>query len=356
MKTIGIFSKPGNEILYGWPILQNKGIEKLLLFVTANDEQLKLLDENKEIFGFNYLILNNSSSDSNELQINNHIKTYDTPCVFCETTLSQKLPNIDIDFVIEFEKGSVENKDFYKGGIDNKDFLCPVIMTNEFKMLTKTALCDNGFIYISRKKHKLHRKHVIDLLSALMLGNNIIGAELGVFKGETTAYLATCKHIKKLYAIDAFSSDAQLKRHDSCIREEFPKTNSMGPGLQISSWEELYDFTKNRLYCFKNVELIKLKTHEAALKIQDKLDFVFVDAGHDYVNALRDITTYMPLLSSGGLIIGHDYTQYMPDVQQVVNDYFGDEANKSKFNPIYTKSRCHNANRCDDAVWWLQKL
>jgi predicted O-methyltransferase YrrM len=37
------------------------------------------------------------------------------------------------------------------------------------------------------------------------------------------------------------------------------------------------------------------------------LDFVYVDAVHDYEGALRDIVDWWPKLKPGGVIAGHDY-------------------------------------------------
>jgi predicted O-methyltransferase YrrM len=37
------------------------------------------------------------------------------------------------------------------------------------------------------------------------------------------------------------------------------------------------------------------------------LDFVYVDAVHDYKNALRDILDWWPKIKPGGVMAGHDY-------------------------------------------------
>lgn len=52
----------------------------------------------------------------------------------------------------------------------------------------------------------------------------------------------------------------------------------------------------------------RMLTSEAAELIPDgSLDFVYVDARHDYCGCLKDLETYWPKLRPGGLMAGHDY-------------------------------------------------
>jgi predicted O-methyltransferase YrrM len=53
----------------------------------------------------------------------------------------------------------------------------------------------------------------------------------------------------------------------------------------------------------------------------DSLDFVFIDAGHDYDSVTKDITNWYPKIKNGGIIAGHDY-HYDVGVYPAVNDYF----------------------------------
>jgi len=58
-----------------------------------------------------------------------------------------------------------------------------------------------------------------------------------------------------------------------------------------------------------------MKTVEAAKLFENgSLDFVFVDAGHDYESVAEDIHYWLPKVKSGGMIAGHDY----PDFKGVV--------------------------------------
>jgi hypothetical protein len=51
------------------------------------------------------------------------------------------------------------------------------------------------------------------------------------------------------------------------------------------------------------------------------LDFVFIDAGHSYENAIADIRAWLPKVKPGGTIAGHDYTS-APGVKKAVDEVF----------------------------------
>jgi predicted O-methyltransferase YrrM len=51
-------------------------------------------------------------------------------------------------------------------------------------------------------------------------------------------------------------------------------------------------------------------------------DMVFIDAGHDYDNALADIKAWWPLVRNGGILCGHDYQHNFPGVMRAVAKSF----------------------------------
>jgi len=47
---------------------------------------------------------------------------------------------------------------------------------------------------------------------------------------------------------------------------------------------------------------------DAAKKIDEKLDFVYIDRLHDYKSVLDDIAAWYPHVRIGGVVGGHDFT------------------------------------------------
>jgi predicted O-methyltransferase YrrM len=68
-------------------------------------------------------------------------------------------------------------------------------------------------------------------------------------------------------------------------------------------------------------------------------DMVFIDAGHDYDNALADIKAWWPLVREGGILCGHDYQHNFPGVMRAVAKAF----------PLIRVAVC------PDSVWVVQK-
>jgi predicted O-methyltransferase YrrM len=66
---------------------------------------------------------------------------------------------------------------------------------------------------------------------------------------------------------------------------------------------------------------IRISSLEAAQRYPNaSLDFVFIDASHDYDNVKADILAWRPKIKPGGIIGGHDYHGLFPGVIQAVRE------------------------------------
>jgi len=103
----------------------------------------------------------------------------------------------------------------------------------------------------------------------------VIGAELGIHLGDNAKdILENFPTLEKLCLIDHVIQDPiiELKKR----------------------WDK--------------VEIHSNITRLAANKYADGyFDFVYIDAGHDFKNVMRDILMWYPKIKQGGVICGHDY-------------------------------------------------
>ena len=82
---------------------------------------------------------------------------------------------------------------------------------------------------------------------------------------------------------------------------------------------------------------IKMESVEAAKLYEDEsLDFVFIDAAHDYQNVKNDILAWYPKIKIGGKLGGHDYN--WGTVRGAVHDLL-------HYKPLFT----------DHVCWYVEK-
>lgn len=134
--------------------------------------------------------------------------------------------------------------------------------------------------------------------------------EVGVWKGRSVCYMA----------VEIINSRKNIK-FDCVDTWEWIEDQQ---DLPKESYANLYEeFLKNIEPVANSVNPIKMLSQEAVLLYEDKsLDFVFIDAAHDYDNIKKDILAWLPKIKPGGTIAGHDYT-YSEGVKRAVDEIFG---------------------------------
>lgn len=112
-------------------------------------------------------------------------------------------------------------------------------------------------------------------LDSLVKTNNwTIGCEVGVRTGRTLFYLLDNNPTLKMYAVDIDISQF----YDEHVKEKYAERLIV---LEDQSWN-------------------------CASKIDQVLDFVFIDAGHSTKSVTKDINAYLPLLKNKTGLTGHD--------------------------------------------------
>ncbi len=133
--------------------------------------------------------------------------------------------------------------------------------------------------------------------------------EVGSWKGKSSAYMcveiANSNKDIEFFCVDTWEGSVE---HEGM--EELPK---------------LYDiFTDNMRPVEEYYFPLKMTSLEGAKKFKDNsLDFVFIDASHEYEDVRDDILAWYPKVKPGGIIAGHDYyieTDWFPGVTKTVNE------------------------------------
>jgi hypothetical protein len=134
-------------------------------------------------------------------------------------------------------------------------------------------------------------------------------AEVGCYKGKSIAYLAVEILNRALW--DPEFSKALPRFY--CIDTWANRGYDMYP-----------EFTKSLWPVASLITPVQMPSCAASLLFPDGgLDFVFIDACHDYEYIYHDIKAWFPKIKKGGYIGGHDYDNAgVPGVRKSVDEFF----------------------------------
>jgi len=117
-----------------------------------------------------------------------------------------------------------------------------------------------------------------------------IGCEVGVREGRNAGEMIQKIPGLMLYLVDPYKNHSSARRKYS---------------------EKHYDRTQRRAHQRLdklNVKFFEMFSEQAVEFVEDNsLDFVYIDADHDYDFAMQDIIIWSRKVRSGGIVSGHDY-------------------------------------------------
>lgn len=154
-----------------------------------------------------------------------------------------------------------------------------------------------------------------------------VGAEIGVQLGRTAVFLATQCSDLHLYAIDPWDTPGNIyiTRYDWDLGKMYAhfmeQLVEQGVGDRVTV---IKDFSHNAVKQFKDGEL----------------DFVFIDANHDYNECLQDLQLWFPKVRNGGFVTGHDL--HFPGVVRALEEFFGSWKEAQVDYVWYIRKREHN--------------
>jgi hypothetical protein len=139
------------------------------------------------------------------------------------------------------------------------------------------------------------------------------GAEIGAATGDTTIRLMKqCPLVDLIVADDWRPVEGSLRWNRRDMKKIFT------------------DKLKN--YAYRLTILEGLSWHMASQVGRESLDFVFIDASHDYDSVLKDLISWYLKVREGGLFCGHDLN--LTGVRDALND-FGIEYKESGVDNVW---------------------
>lgn len=122
------------------------------------------------------------------------------------------------------------------------------------------------------------------------------GVEIGVQKGEFSEVILDTWRGRHLISVDPWMTDEA---------EQYVDIANVAQTQHNAFFEE----TKVRLNRFgARSSIWRLTSLDAAAKIPDfSLDFVYIDARHDYASVMEDLAAWQRKVRPGGILAGHDY-------------------------------------------------
>ena len=90
-------------------------------------------------------------------------------------------------------------------------------------------------------------------------------------------------------------------------------------------------------------ELIRKTSLDVVKEFSDEsLDFIFLDASHDFDSVFADISSWFPKIKKGGIFMGHDWDHgNFPGTTKAVKKYFVNYKIEAISSPSH--------------VWWVVK-
>lgn len=169
-------------------------------------------------------------------------------------------------------------------------------------------------------------RQFIHTLRSNLHGGALRGAEIGVERGDNAADILRMLDIEYLALVDIWRPFVQE-----------------GKGVWDDNiCEANYQYVMTRFS--DNVEVFRMPSVEAANRVDGNLDFVYIDACHQYESVIEDIRTWLPKVRKGGLLAGHDFCDVWPGVARAVIDSVSTYGFKLEHGRNPTES-------VDD--WWL---
>lgn len=149
-----------------------------------------------------------------------------------------------------------------------------------------------------------------DLASLFAELNFNLGVELGTEAGLYAEVLCKANPNLQLFCVDAWTAYKGYRDH-----------------VTQSKLDGIYRQAFDRLHPYHQCKLVRGFSLQMVDEFEDEsLDFVYIDANHEYRQVVDDISVWQKKVRKGGIVAGHDYIkrknkEYLMHVVEAVTGY-----------------------------------
>lgn len=164
----------------------------------------------------------------------------------------------------------------------------------------------------------------------------LLGAEIGVWSGKTSAYLLEHLPLLTMYMIDVWDDPQNNPTFlaSGAKMAKFPKEAFDKAYAQVQEIQLKYS---DRSHIFKMHSVL------ASWRFVDNtLDFIFIDGDHSYESVKQDIFCWYGKVREGGLFCGHD-------LNPVKRGFYGVK------QAVYERFSKEEVELADDHTWFVIK-
>ena len=140
-------------------------------------------------------------------------------------------------------------------------------------------------------------------------------AEIGVLRGENASAIHACLKPSRMWLIDKWTA-VQRFHHPFPERPFYIEPEEVhdgyfgGPMQNQQTFDRIFEATKARFAGIPDIEILRQDSMEGFHSMKERLsarprpllDFIYVDADHEYEYVLRDLMYWSSLLSEDGVI------------------------------------------------------
>jgi hypothetical protein len=171
------------------------------------------------------------------------------------------------------------------------------------------------------------KKGLRALVQELPLNAEVV--EIGSYAGESAEIFIRCGKLKQLWCVDPWQND-----YDGNDKASYT--------CPMQVVEQCFDKMRENLPILGGrdcVTKLKMTSQQASTIFEPaSLDFVYIDGCHLFESVMEDLTLWLPKIRPNGLIGGHDFAEWYPDIMKAVREVVG-EPDKTFADSSWIKRR-----------------